>query len=316
MSERFFSAQSAMDYEKVRNRAFFNKVWATLRRRQGDQRLLSFDDVKRMVGCSHETYLGMHTVPIEAIVGSVGRYRDFDREFLPTQGATKERWRRVDEAYYEDVVLPPVQLYKVGDIYFVKDGNHRVSVAKEQGVTFIDAEVIECRTRVPLWTNMHQDDLSRINEYVQFLEWSRLDQLRPEQSIRFTLSGGYAVLQEHIEVHQYYLSRERRTDVSLGDAVGSWYDNVYLPVVEEIRAEEILKRFPQRTEADLYLWIMDHLYFLREKEGKQVPLEEAAEDFAERYAQRSLLQTLWQGLRELTPGSAHGDDAAPGKGSR
>jgi len=295
----FYRAQSALDFERVRNRAFFRRVFALLLGREEDIRLLSFDEVKAKVRCQEGYYLGMRTVPVDAIVGSVGRYQDFDREFLPVRSTTKERWRRIDEAFYEDVVLPPVQLIKVGEVYFVRDGNHRVSVARDKGVAFIDAEVIECRARVPLGPDMNADDLEAIGEYTAFLEWSKLDQLRPDQDIRFTIPGGYHQLEEHINVHRYFLGLERERAVPLEQAVTSWYDHVYMPVVALIREEKVLEKFPHRTEADLYIWIMDHLYFLKQCYGDEVGAEEATEDFAEHFAERSLLQALFHRVASL-----------------
>ena len=293
-------ALTARDFERAHNRAFFRKVLALLSRRTGETKLLSFDDVRQKISLTEESYIGLRTVPIDAIVGSVGRYKDFDREFLPIQRATRQRWRRVDKAHYQEIDLPPVQLYKVGDVYFVKDGNHRVSVAREQGVEFIDAEVIECRTKAPLTADVTVDDLNAIAEYVNFLEWSNLDQLRPDQDVRLSVPGGYARLKEHIEVHRYYLGEERGGPVPLKTAVASWYDNVYMPVVGLIREENILKKFPDRTETDLYLWIMDHLYFLKQRYGDRVDVEDAAMDFAERYGKQPLLDSLRELFRALS----------------
>jgi hypothetical protein len=190
------------------------------------------------------------------------------------------------------VLLPPVQLYKVGDVYFVKDGNHRVSVARERGVEFIDAEVIECRAKVPLSPDVTAEDLESIGEYAAFLDWSKLDQLRPDQNVQFTIPGGYAQLREHISVHRYYLGIERKSPITRSEAVTSWYDRVYMPVVSLIRADSMLAKFRQRTEADLYLWIMDHLYFLRERGGNTVAAGDAASDFVENFAKRSLFEAI------------------------
>lgn len=286
-------AQSQADFERAHNRAFLNRVAALVFGRSEQLKLLSFGDVREKIGWDNESYIGLRTVPIEAIVGSVGRYQDFDREFLPRQRATRTRWRRIDEAYYMDVYLPPVQLYKVGDVYFVKDGNHRVSVARERGAQFIDAEVIECRARVPLTPDMTAEDLEALGEYAQFLEWSSLDTLRPGQDIRFSAPGGYTQLREHISVHRYYLGEQRGQAVPRAEAVASWYDTVYTPVVTLIRQHRILDEFPGRTEGDLYLWIMDHLYYLRQNRGAAADAEEAAADFAEQYASRS----LWAAIR-------------------
>lgn len=294
-----YAPQTAADFEHAHNRAFFRKVIALLLGQKEQVKLLSFDDVKRKIKWSDESYIGLRSVPVNAIVGSVGRYKDFDREFLPVQRNTKQRWRSIDEAYYLDVTLPPVQLYKVGDVYFVKDGNHRVSVARERGVEFIDAEVIECHAKVPLSPDISAEDLEAIGEYADFLAWSKLDQLRPDQNIRFTIPGGYTRLREHISVHRYFLGIERKGPVSREEAVTSWYDNVYMPMVHLIREHKMLDKFPKRTEADLYLWIMDHLYFLKQRYGDRVDAGMAAADFVEQFAGPPLLRTLRRRLASL-----------------
>lgn len=302
-------AQSQADYERATSRAFMNRVTALLLGRSEDIKLLSFSEVREKIGWEEESYIGLRTVPIDAIVGSVGRYRDFDREFLPRQRSTRTRWRRIDEAFYLDISLPPVQLYKVGDVYFVKDGNHRVSVARDRGAAFIDAEVIECRARVPLTPDMTAEDLEAMGEYADFLEWSSLDTLRPEQDIRFTIPGGYAQLREHISVHRYYMGERRRQAVPRAEAVASWYDNVYMPVIRLVRQHKILSEFPGRTEGDLYLWIMDHLYFLRQRRGADADAEDAATDFAEHYARRSLFTAIRRQITALAKAERNKDVA-------
>jgi hypothetical protein len=168
---------------------------------------------------------------VDQIVGSVNRYQDFDRVFLPTQAHTAHRWRSISRAFYDDVSLPPVKLYKVGDTYFVMDGNHRVSVARERGQLFLDAEVIEARTRVPVEADLNADDLEIMEEYVEFLERTRLDEMRPGQRITFTIGGGYQRLLEHIAVHRYFMGLEEARFIPKAEAVCDWYDNLYLPLV-------------------------------------------------------------------------------------
>ena len=290
-------SQSAMDFEDIYTRGFFKRILSLLTGRAEDAYLFSYDAVREKIRCHDESYAGMRTVPVDAIVGSLGRYKDFDRQFLPLRRQSKERWRSIDEAYYQDVVLPPVQLYKVGDVYFVKDGNHRISVAKEHGIAYVDAEVIETRCRVPLPAQIDADDLEEAGARALFLEWSRLDQLRPDQDVRVTVPGGYHDLEEHINVHRYYLGLERKADVPLWDAVTSWYDNVYMPVVHSIRDDKILDKFPKRSETDLYLWIMDRLYDLRQRYGDEVDAQEAVEDFMQHRAKTSVLGAMRQRIK-------------------
>jgi hypothetical protein len=269
------------DYERARRKAWLNEVATLFTHRKND--LLSFDEVARLVGSSNQSYRGMQTAPIEQIIGSVDRYADFDREFLPAQTSTRQRWTSIDRAYYQDVVLPPVTLYKVGDVFFVKDGNHRVSVAHQKGVKFIDAEVIEVRSKVPITKDTDARELLLLAEYGRFLEQTNLDQLRPVQQIIFSSLGRYDVLLEHIRVHRYFYSIDHPGEtLTWEQAVQSWYDTLYMPVVSTIRENNILTDFPGKTEADLYLWVMDHRYSLAEQ-GQQVSPEQATEDYDEKY---------------------------------
>src|ERR687898_20547 len=159
--------QTRSDFDRARHKAFLNDLLASIGRRPND--LIPFHEFRRRLQPEAESYRGMQTVPVRQIVGSMDRFRDFDRAFLPRGNATRGRWQSIDRAYYQDVRLPPIQLYKVGDIYFVKDGNHRVSVARERGVEFIDAEVIEGHVRAPLSSQMSPTELLLQAEYAEFL---------------------------------------------------------------------------------------------------------------------------------------------------
>ncbi len=282
-----FPGQTEVDYSEARFRAFLSQAAAIVARRPNE--LLSFEAVRRSLHDYGSSYRGVRTVPVNQIVGTAtNRYADFDRAFLPAQDRTKWRWKRVDAARIAGEELPPIQLYQVGDLYFVRDGHHRVSVARKTGQQYIEAEIIEVRTRVPVdklqKRKLDADDLEAIGEYAAFLEQTQLDQLRPGAEVRFVRPGGYARLLEHITIHRYYLGLDLSRDVSWEEAVGDWYDHIYCPIVDIIRAQEILKDFPNRTEADLYLWIMDHHYYLREKGVSG--WAEAAADLVSNYSPR------------------------------
>jgi hypothetical protein len=119
------------------------RVLARLRRKRASNRLLSFDDVRRAFRADNRTYLGRRVVEVEKIVGSVGWWSDFDPSFLPARASVGERWKRIDRPFHRGEDLPPVELYKIADAYFVLDGHHRVSVARYHGAQWIDARVIE-----------------------------------------------------------------------------------------------------------------------------------------------------------------------------
>lgn len=279
-----YTQQTENDFSRARLKAFWREVRALLSRRSNE--LVSFDQVRRSLKTFGENYRGVQTVPLAQIIGTATlRYNDFDSAFLPLRDDNKARWRKIDELYYADIDLPPVELYRIGAAYFVRDGHHRISVAREQGQAFIDAEVIEVKTHVPVTPALLATDLNIIGEYSDFIEKTRLDKLRPDTALRFSEPGGYARLIEHIAVHRYFLGAERREKIPWADAVASWHDRLYLPIIHAVRAQHILKDFPHRTEADLYLWIADHHYYLREQ-NESVGLEDAAIDFAAHYSAR------------------------------
>ncbi|MBI1880409.1 MAG: hypothetical protein HYR94_19700 [Chloroflexi bacterium] len=129
------------DFEQAAHQVFWRDLRSRLTGKNND--LLSFDQIGPYLPLAGQHYRDLQVVPLHQIVGSEGRFRDFDRAFCPRQNRTKERWLNIDKAYYEDIILPPVVLYQIGQMYFVRDGNHRVSVARAHGQEFIDAYVTE-----------------------------------------------------------------------------------------------------------------------------------------------------------------------------
>ncbi len=311
MNSPIFQAQTESDFARARAKAFFGEIAAMIARRPNEP--LSFDAVKRSLKIFGQSYRGVQTVPITQIIGSATlRYNDFDRAFLPTQQRTKSRWRNIDRLYYQSVDLPPVQLYQVGEFYFVRDGHHRISVARERGQQFIEGEVVEVQTRVPLSPDLTALDLEIVGEYADFIERTQIDKLRPEQTIKFSEPGGYARLIEHIAVHRYFMGIERKQKIPWLEAVAHWYDTVYLPMVKIIRDHTILKDFPRRTEADLYLWIMNHHYFLNEH--NLVGLDDAAMDLAANYSQR-IDKKFLRGVRRAVAEFLGGESLLPVEGT-
>ena len=185
----------------------------------------------------------------------------------------------MDRAFYEDISLPPVVLYQVGSIYFVVDGHHRVSVAKEQGQEFIEAEVRECTVKVPVGPDLRPEDLEVLGARVEFLDRTGLDRLRPGADIQPTIPDGYARMLEHIAVHRYFMGLEERREIPEDEAVVHWYDTVYLPIVAVVRERDILREFPGRTEADLYIWVLDRQHYLFDHGHDLAPPVEAAEQY-------------------------------------
>ena len=250
--------QSDRDFSRARRRAFLRKVGAYLRGDPGSNQLLSFDEVKGALGAVSQVYLGMREVPVSQIVGSVGRHRDFDRAFLPSKPDLGTRWRRIDEIMDRGQELPPVSLYKIGDVYFVQDGNHRVSVARQRGVEMMDAEVIELRSRVPLGSALTARDLLHKLEHRHLLERLPFDRVLPEIRVQFSDVSDYRKLATYVEAHGFRLSQLWRRYVSPEEVLRDWSEYGYRPIAEMIREERILDAFSDRTELDLYLWIVYH----------------------------------------------------------
>lgn len=270
------------DFERALLKSFFRKVVTWLTGKSND--LLPFDTVKERMPLRGQHYVGLRQVPIDQIVGSMGRYRDFDRAFLPRQTRTRDRWISIDRAHYQEVVLPPVELYKMGEVYFVKDGNHRVSVARERGQAFVDAYVTAIDIPVPLTTETSLTDLDLKAEYAVFLEKTRLPEIREGAKIELTLPCEYERLLEHISVHRWYLGEQRQAEVSYEEAVASWYDTIYLPLAEILQKEKVVAHFPGRTVGDLYLWTIEYLWYRREAHKDEYAFEEAAQQFIKNYS--------------------------------
>ena len=292
MSDQFpeqFSEQARADFQRARFKAFVNRVWGTLSGQPTT--LLSYDAIKEKLHIGGPIYRGVQTVRVDQIAGSLNRYHEFDRVFLPASDKLAERWQRVNRAFYQEISLPPVVLYKVGQVYFVVDGHHRVSVARGQGQIYIEAEVRECATRVNITPDIRLEDLEILGTKVSFLERTSLDSLKPDANIKVTIPDGFERMLEHIAVHRYFMGIDWKRDISDEEAVAHWYDTVYMPVVKVIRETNILKEFPGKTEADLYLWVLDHQRYLVEGGEPLQPPEAAAHTFVHEGVKKPVRKT-------------------------
>jgi hypothetical protein len=289
-----YDFQADKDFTRARRRAFLRRVGAFLRRDPGSNRLLSFDEVKSALGAVEQVYLGMRTVPVEKIVGSVGRHRDFDRAFLPSKGGLETRWKRIDQMMHRAEELPPISLYKMGDAYFVRDGNHRVSVARQLGVEMIDAEVIELRSRVPIDSAITARDLLHKIEQRHLLERLPLDRVLPEVRVELSNVADYRRLATYIEAHGFRLSQLWKRYVSQEEVLRDWYEYQYAPIAEMVREDRILDAFTDRTELDLFLWIVEH--------RDRLALEARDETISTAAAKDDILRKSRRRLRLPTPG--------------
>ena len=277
MSDELISSQVRSDFSRARFKAFMNRIRSIVSGQPTT--LLSYDEVKAKLHIGGPIYRGVKTVRVDQIIGSLNRYHEFDRAFLPAEDQIASRWQNIDRAFYKDISLPPVLLYKVGEVYFVVDGHHRVSVAREKGQEFIEAEVRECATKVNITPDIKPEDLEILGEKVHFLERTHLDVLKPESRIRLTIPDGFDRMMEHIAVHRYFMGLDLKRDITEEEAVTHWYDTVYMPIVKVIRQSKILKEFPGKTEGDLYLWVLDHERYLYEEGQSLLPPEAAAKEF-------------------------------------
>lgn len=272
------SDQARADFQRARFQAFLNRVWGAVSGQRST--LLSYDEIKEKLHIGGPIYRGVKTVRVDQIAGSLNRYHEFDSVFLPASDTLAERWQSVNRAFYQEISLPPVVLYKVGQVYFVVDGHHRVSVARKQGQIYIDAEVRECATRVNITPDLRTEDLEILGNKVNFLERTSIDRLIPEANIKLTIPDGFDRMLEHIAVHRYFMGLDWKRHIDEEEAIKHWYETVYMPIIHVIRETEILKAFPDKTEGDLYLWVLDHQHYLEQEEGRPLqPPQEAARQF-------------------------------------
>ena len=268
-------------WKRARQSAFVQDVLTVFTRRPVG--LMSFEDVQQKLQLEDAHYLELQEVPLEQIAGSVGRYADFNRAFLPRQDHLQARWQGIEALLRTGRSLPPIELYKVGQVYFVRDGNHRVSVARQRGLSSLKGFVWEYETDVPLEPDSDVDEVLCRTAHAAFVEATHIDRLCPEAQIKLTQVDGYQDLLREIRVYQQILSGIDRREIGDDEALTLWYDIRYTPIVEIIRQRGVLDHFPGRTEADLYLWLCRNLQDLEVNYGHHVLGQEAAQDLRRRF---------------------------------
>ena len=244
------------DFDAARFRAFTRSVGSILLRRA--RRLQSIEPVLRAAGLEGRSFGGVREIPLDRIVGSAAppsKTGDFDPGFMPVNRRTRDRWLRIYREMVEGDELPPIDVYKVGDDYYVIDGHHRVSVARSLGRATINARLVEVRTRAPLGRKIDAAALLRAAEYAAFLETTQLHRTRREARLECSRLGRYDEILKHILGHGYFLGLEKGRAVPLPEAAASWYDHVYKPIAGAIRKHKVLEQLPGWTEADVYVEI-------------------------------------------------------------
>jgi DNA-binding Lrp family transcriptional regulator len=207
----------------------------------------SFNEAQEKEGAFDMRDLGLQRVPVERIVGSVGRYQDFDTKFRMKKSHSQERLDSVRRFMQEGKPLPPVRLYQIKEEYYVLDGNHRIAVAKEFGYSEMDAQVIEFFASEKTLAHMLK------NERLAFRERTSLP-----GPIDLTEVGQYGHLVEQIERHQRHTANIEGRPLSFQNAAEEWYRTIYSPLVTIIQKTSLLKAFPKRSAADLYAFISFH----------------------------------------------------------
>jgi len=246
-------------FGKAKRQAFFQEIIGHIRGKPTE--LFCFDDIRARLRLHVENYRGLLDVPLDQIVGSVGRSHEFTRRFLPKRTIKEERWSNVYAETIGDKGLPPIELYKVDDVYFVRDGNHRVSVAHQLGAKTIQAEVIELPTPIGFRADLTPDEIDATSAYAEFLSQARplFPFIRPG-AFKLSHPTAYNDLLGHVNLYQCVKGCAVGKEIDLTEAAAQWYNEVYTPVIETIRAYQIMPSlFPNCTETDLYLWVTEHL---------------------------------------------------------
>src|SRR5688572_7474568 len=273
--------------------------------------LLSYEEIADKLKLRGRSDKGIQMIPVDAIVGSVGRYTDFTRTFLPRRVEDQQRWANVKAAALDPVGQgwPPVEVYKVSDVYFVLDGNHRVSIARQEGWKTMQAHVIEIQTDIPLTPNIQPDELIVKAEYADFLEQTGLNNSQEPIDLKITIPGGYQKLLDEISVRRRQLEEEHHREVSLQDSAENWYHEIYLPFAEAVRERGMMRWFSDRTITDLYVWMADHRGELERELGWSIRPEAAAEAVIQTKSRRATAEESktgsWRKARLLNRYSEH-----------
>jgi nucleotide-binding universal stress UspA family protein len=265
------------DFQSAHLRAKLQGVLARVTGRSNE--LLSYDEIASKLKLQGRSDRGLQMIPVDAIIGSVGRYTDFTRTFLPRRLEDRQRWANIKAISLDPVStgLPEIEVYKVSEVYFVIDGNHRVSIARQEGWKSIEAHVIEIQTDIPLTPDVQPDELIIKAEYADFFEQTGLNRIPEFMDLKITIPGGYQKLLDEICVCRCQIEEEDQKECTLPDSAESWYREIYLPFAEAVRERGMMRWFPNRTVTDLYVWMSEHRGELEKELGWSIRPEAAAE---------------------------------------
>jgi hypothetical protein len=255
----FPRADVADEFLRVRRRQALARLVQRLRRSPDDVNvILPFDEVVNALGWRGERRLGLQTIRLDTIVGTVDAGRDFDRRFRPTSGRVRERWERLALAQRRGEAIPPIEVYRVGDLHFVQDGHHRVSIAMAEDAKTIDAFVTEVRTQVPATGIRGRRDL--VFKGYERIFRARVPLSAPAMAkITVTDPWSYAELGEAVEAWGYRRMQDTGQFSDRAETARHWYADEYVPVVRMLRAADMIGT---RTEAEAYLLVAAERYRL------------------------------------------------------
>ena len=299
---------AVQDFQSAHLRGKLQGVLARITGKSNE--LLSYEEIADKLKLQGRSDKGIQSIPVDAIIGSVGRYTDFTRTFLPRRANDLQRWANVKATALDPLGagLQPVEVYKVSEVYFVIDGNLRVSIARQEGWETIEAHVIEIQTNIPLAPNVQPDELIVKAEYADFLEQTGLNKTQQPVDLRITIPGGYQKLLDEICTRHYQLE-EQLKEVSLKEAAESWYREIYLPFAEAVRERGMMRWFPDRTITDLYVWMAKHRGELEKELGWSIRPEAAAEAVIQTKSRRATAEESktgsWRKARLLNRYSEH-----------
>ncbi len=285
------------DFTDARKREAFRRI---INRVTGESdELLSYNEVRQQLLSDSEALIegGVQEIPLASIVGSVGRYKDFTRDFLPKRDSDKERWARVRASVIDMRGWSPIEVYQIGEVYFVKDGNHRVSVARQMGVPTITANVTTVNTNVDLKPDDNPGEVIARANYAAFLERTQLQVQRPEADLSMTLAGGYRELLHEIETYGRIAEQKAGKSLSAEYKAAQWYDNVYIPVINLMREQGLTHTFSRRTETDLYVMLTEHREELEDELGLTIDSETAAVEWADQQREEAQSPVIRLGKR-------------------
>jgi ParB-like nuclease domain len=219
-----------------------------------DESLLPLDEVTDRLRILGQHYVGVMAIPVASIIGSVDRSVDFDRLFRPRRQPLRDRLRALRRVF-PDGVMPPIVAYEVGGMYFVVDGHHRVALAQQLEMEYVDAEVTAIRISHALAPDVDVRQLIHTEQHRIFKERSRLLVGHPEAKIEFSRPTGYGQLLDLVEAHAYKMSLREEKLVPLEDATADWYEAEYLPAIAAVQEAELPEAYRHKTKGDIFLWV-------------------------------------------------------------